>query len=155
MPFGDPDELKREKALAFRTLTQALADLVGIIEHGGKIGPELIEDPDERKALLEEVTDWFANPYEGQCSLDLVCSHLRFNAEAWSYAVRKYLSNPKRHAIVPNWRRLKVEDVIEIRVRLLQGERASALAKHYRVDSSVIRKIRTGQRWKRVRRVAA
>jgi hypothetical protein len=76
MPFGYPDELKREKALASRTLTQALGGLVGIVEHGGKIGPEMIEDPEERKALLEEVTDWFAHPYEGQCSLDLICAHL-------------------------------------------------------------------------------
>jgi hypothetical protein len=49
MLFGDPDELKQEKALAFRTLTQELADLVGIVEHCGKIGPETIEDPEERK----------------------------------------------------------------------------------------------------------
>jgi hypothetical protein len=26
MPFGDPDELKREKALAFRTLTPVSAE---------------------------------------------------------------------------------------------------------------------------------
>jgi hypothetical protein len=82
-------------------------------------------------------------------------AHLGFSPEAWSYQVRRYLNNPRRHAIVPNWRRLKVEDVIEIRLRLLRGERASALARHYRVDSSVIRKIRTGQRWKKVRGMAA
>jgi hypothetical protein len=35
MPFGDPDELKRQKALALRTLTQALADLVGIVYRVG------------------------------------------------------------------------------------------------------------------------
>jgi hypothetical protein len=33
MRFGDPDELKQEKALAVRTLSQALTDLVGIVEH--------------------------------------------------------------------------------------------------------------------------
>jgi hypothetical protein len=33
MLFGDPDELKQGKALAFRTLTQALADLIGIVDH--------------------------------------------------------------------------------------------------------------------------
>jgi hypothetical protein len=65
MPFGDPDELKREKALAFRTLTPALADLVGIVEHSRKIGPEMIEDPKKRKALLEEVADWFVRPTKG------------------------------------------------------------------------------------------
>jgi hypothetical protein len=64
MPFGDPDELKREKALAFRTLTPALADLVGIVEHSRKIGPEMIEDPKKRKAL-EEVADWFVRPTKG------------------------------------------------------------------------------------------
>jgi hypothetical protein len=52
MPFGDPYELKREKALAFRILTQALADLVGIVEHGGKIGPEIIEDPRSAKGAV-------------------------------------------------------------------------------------------------------
>ncbi|HVB79958.1 MAG TPA: hypothetical protein VNE82_08415 [Candidatus Binataceae bacterium] len=38
MPFGDAEELKQEKALAFRTLTQALADLIGIVEHGREDG---------------------------------------------------------------------------------------------------------------------
>jgi hypothetical protein len=71
------------------------------------------------------------------------------------YQVRRYLENPCRYAIVPHWHQLKVEDVIEIRLKLLQGERASVLARHYRVDSSVMHKIRTGQRWKRVRRAAA
>ena len=52
MPFGDPDELKREKALAFRTLTPALADLVGIVEHSRKIGPEMIEDPKQKIVLF-------------------------------------------------------------------------------------------------------
>jgi hypothetical protein len=155
MLFGDPDELKQEKALAFRTLTQALADLIGIVEHGGKVGSELVDDPKERAALLAEVTDWFLNPDDGACSLNLVCAHLKFTPEAWSYQVRRYLANPRRHAIVPHWRRLKVEDVIEIRLKLLQGERATVHARHYRVHSSVIRKIRTGQRWKRVRRAAA
>jgi hypothetical protein len=49
MPFGDPDELKREKALTFRTLTQELADLVGIVEHSGKDRPQLVEDPEHRR----------------------------------------------------------------------------------------------------------
>jgi hypothetical protein len=68
MPFGDPDELKQEKALAFRTLTQALADLIGIVEHGGKRVPatvdsdDLRDKPKEREALLAEVTDWFSSP---------------------------------------------------------------------------------------------
>jgi hypothetical protein len=50
MLFGDPDELKAEKALAFRTLTRALADLIGIVEHGGKVGSEVIEDEKMRTA---------------------------------------------------------------------------------------------------------
>jgi hypothetical protein len=32
--------IEADKAPAFRRLTQALADLVGIVEDGGKIGPE-------------------------------------------------------------------------------------------------------------------
>ena len=77
MPFGDPDELKQEKTWAFRTLTQALADLIGHVEHGGKIGSESIDDPNEREASLAEVTDWFSNTDDGAYSLNLVCAHLR------------------------------------------------------------------------------
>jgi hypothetical protein len=142
MPFGDPDELKAEKALVFRTLTQALADLIGLVEHGRKRVLSLrgdqnsIDDPKERAELLAEVVDWFAEPDDAPSTWSAPISVSI--AEAWSCEVRKYLANPKRHAIVPHWRRLKVEDVIEIRLKLLQGERASALARHYRVDSSVI-----------------
>src|SRR5690242_5654828 len=90
MPFGDPDGLKGEKALAFRTLTQALSDLVGIVEHKGRRVPtdvgawseDLSDKPEEREKLLAEVTDWFLNPDQGACSLNLICAHLGYNPEA-------------------------------------------------------------------------
>lgn len=39
MLFGDPDGLKGQKALAFRTLTEARADFVGLVRYGGKRVP--------------------------------------------------------------------------------------------------------------------
>jgi hypothetical protein len=161
MPFGDPDELKQEKALAFRTLTQALADLVGIVEHGGKRVPakvgsdDLRDKPKEREELLAEVTEWFTDPDDGACSLNLVCAHLGFNPEAWRYQVRRYLKDPNRHAIVPNWRRLTVEDVIEIRLALAMGEPKSQIAKRCRVSRPTITKIANERLWPSVKKRSA
>lgn len=72
------------------------------------------------------------NPDDGQFSLNWVCARLNYTPEAWTFHVRRYLKNPRRHAIVPLWRRLDEKDVVNIRHALKKGERPRQIAQRYR-----------------------
>ena len=152
MLSDDPNELRGWKRLADELLNRAVADLVNVVEHNGRHDPGMKDaDAAARAWLKDEVIDWFFNPHDGPWSLNVVCSLLGYEPQAWGCSVQQYLDNPGRRGIPNHWRKLNWEMVIKIHIYLKAGVPKKEIAQMFRVDRTLITKIANGRRWQKQR----
>ena len=99
----------------------------------------LNEDP---ATLVADALDWFENPSRGDFSLDLICEILNANSDAWKYAARRAVADPKKKIMPPGARKLTVADRQQIFVlHEHAGLSTFAVADIFGVDRSYVSKI--------------
>lgn len=112
----------------------------------------LNEDP---ATLVADALDWFENPGRGAFSLDLICEVLNANSDAWTYAARRAIADPKKKIVPPGARKLTVADRQQIFVLHEHGGLSTfAVAEMFGVDRSYVSKIFKKHRLDRASRKA-